>query len=462
MSHPLLSIPEVQSGFDLFTAWVDARVAHKELPGVSIGLVVDQELVWSRGFGWADIEKKTRADEKTIYRIASISKLFTATAVMQLRDAGKLDLDAPVKAYLPWFALKEVFPDAPAITVRNLITHTSGLPRESAFPYWSEGFAFPERQEMIAALPGQQPTLPPFTKWKYSNLAVALAGEVVSAVSGLEYPEYVQRFIFDPLGMTGAYARLEAPGPELLATGYGRKLPGKPRQVMPFIDCKAITPAANLATNVVDLAKFAMLQFRKGPAGQAQILDGWTLAEMRRPQWIFPDWKGGWGLGFMLWRLDGKTYIGHGGSLQGFRTQLVICPEDKIAVVALTNSMDGDPDVIAEKAFKWVAPAIRTALAQKVEKPAVALEKYTGKYRDAWGDTQVIVLNGKLYWIDPTTDDPLEEATQLIPAGENTFRIESASGFGSDGETVVFEFGPDGKVCRIQSGYNYIYPVEAW
>ena len=139
------SHPEVASGVELLCAWIDAQMAHREEPGLSIGIVHDQELVWARGFGYADVNEQVAATAATRYRIASITKLFTSTGVLMLRDAGKLQLDDPVEQHLPWFNIRQRFPDAPAITIRHLLTHTAGLPREAGFPYWTDA-DFPTRE----------------------------------------------------------------------------------------------------------------------------------------------------------------------------------------------------------------------------------------------------------------------------------------------------------------------------
>src|SRR5688500_2396727 len=129
--------PGVRSGLDLLTASLEAQLAHGGAPGVppglSIAIVHDQTVLWARGFGFADAERKRPATPDTLYRIGSITKLFTATAIMQLRDAGKLRVDDPVTTYLPWFSIGNTL--GKPITVRHLITHTSGLPREAGFPY---------------------------------------------------------------------------------------------------------------------------------------------------------------------------------------------------------------------------------------------------------------------------------------------------------------------------------------
>src|SRR4029079_8696403 len=135
-----------------------------------------------------------------------------------------------------------------------------------------------------------------------------------------------------------------------------------------FTDGRGITPAANMTTCVSDLERFPMLQFREVTAGVAQILRDSSLREMQRVHWLEPDWEAGWGLGFRIARTKGKTYVGHGGSLRGYRTIVPLCPADRIGVMLPHNTADGNPALVADKAFDWVAPAIRKV----VEPPAPA------------------------------------------------------------------------------------------
>ncbi|MFH0778113.1 MAG: serine hydrolase domain-containing protein, partial [Candidatus Eisenbacteria bacterium] len=245
----LLENPDVSSNIKLLESWIEAQMVHRKIPGMSVGIVYDQELIYARGFGFSDVERKVPADPRTVYRIASITKTFTATAIMQLRDEGKLSLDDPVKKFLPWFRIKSRFADAPEVTIRHLLTHTSGLPRESAFPYWTD-HKFPTREEMIEALQNQEAVFPPETRIKYSNLALAVAGEVVFAVSGTSYEEYVRKNILIPLGMKNTSVRLDEGQMGKLATPYSRLLPDGTHKVMHVTDSKGISPAANMSSNV--------------------------------------------------------------------------------------------------------------------------------------------------------------------------------------------------------------------
>lgn len=457
---PLTENQEFTSSTHLLESWIRAQMDYRGLPGMSLGIVYDQALVYARGFGYSDLEKQTPATPQTIYRIASITKTFTATALMQLRDAGKLRLDDPVVQYLPWFKIQNRHPGAPAITIRHLITHTSGLPREAAFPYWTD-HKFPSREEMIAALANQETIYAPETEYKYSNLALALAGEVVAAASGMAYDQYVEKNILAPLGMTRSSVFLSEDEKRDLATPYSRRLEDGSRNVMPFTDSKGITPAANMSSTVEDLARYLALQFRDGAQGGSQILKGSTLREMQRVHWLQPSWRSGRGLGFSVWQMDEHTVVGHGGWVAGNRTQIAFVPKNKVGVIVLTNADDGDPWFYADKLLTMFLPLIAKLTAP--ETPAAeadpAWQAYLGMYADPWWfDTEVLIFENKLMmngYSFPPEDDPAGEMVELVPEGEHTFRMSGQNG---NGELVVFEMDGQGKVIRVKTGENYIYP----
>jgi hypothetical protein len=232
---------------------------------------------------------------------------------------------------------------------------------------------------------------------------------------------------------------------------------------MPFTDSQGLTPAANISSTVEDLAKFAALQFREENVAGNQILKGSTLREMQRVHWLQPSWKSGWGLGFSVWHRDDKAFIGHGGWVAGYRTQLLICPEDKIAVIVMSNAEDGSPGFFANKIFDVVAPAIEKVVAPPAEIVQInpIWEKYVGKYSDPtdW-DYEVMILNNRLVLFGydyPPEENPNAGIIELTPVSEHTFQMTGENG---DGELLTFEIDSDGKVARIKKGENYIYPVS--
>jgi len=454
--------PGVASSLRLLEKWAASQIEYRNQPGISMGIVHDQVLLWSKGFGSSDLAAKTPATPKTIYRIASITKLFTSTAIMQLRDAGKLRLDDPIVKFIPAFRIRNNFPDAPPITVWHLLTHTSGLPGEAAFPYWTD-HVFPSMGEILKALPTQEIVFPTETKYRYSNLALALAGEVVASASGETYESYVQENILEPLGMIDTSVNLSPEHRKRLAAAYSRRLPDGTRRILPFTDSQGLTPAANMSSTVEDLAKFISLQFRDEKAGGKQVLRRSTLQEMQRVHWLFPSWKSGRGLGFSIRQFEGKTLVGHAGWVGGYQTQIGFIAEDRIGVIVLTNADDGSPGTYLEQAFKIVGPAILKAAAP-APKPSAsdpAWKVYLGLYTDpSFWDVEVMLLDGKLYLYNhdyPPEENARGALVELRPEGPNRFRM---TGEDSSRDFVVFEMGTDGKVQRVKVGENYIFPKK--
>jgi CubicO group peptidase (beta-lactamase class C family) len=459
----LAADPRVVDAVQLIEIWVDARLAYERLPGISMAVVHDQEIIWSRGFGFADVEAKRATSPDTIYSICSISKLFTSIAVMKLRDQGKLRLDDPVGKHLSWFNIQESFPEAPVITVRNILTHSSGLPRESDHPYWTgPEFPFPTREQIMERLSNQKTLYPADRYFQYSNLGLTLAGEIVAAASGQPYEEYIQKNILEPLGLrdTTPFLPEEQRGGRF-ATGYGVFPREGERGEIPFFQARGIAPAAGYASTANDLAKFASWQFRLLDKGGQEVLKANTLREMHRVHWVDLDWKTTWGLGFGVRRSDDDTFVGHGGSCPGFRTQLQLNPKDKVATIFMTNAMGVDTGIFTKEAYDIVAPAIAKALESpdEAKRAPTEFEKYTGLYRDFWGESAVLTWEGSLATVWTRTSNPSEGLTKLKHIEGYVFRRVREDDE-ELGEEIVFEVDQQGRVVRMQQHGNYMEKVR--
>lgn len=452
--------PRVAAALELLKVWLDAERAYNEIPGVSAGVVYDQQLLWSGGYGHADLDRKAPATPGTIYSICSISKLFTSLGVMQLRDAGRLRLDDPVSKHLPWFTIKRTAPDGPEITIEGLLTHASGLPRESNQPYWTgPDFAFPTHEQIVEGLSKQETLYPAETYFQYSNLGLTLAGEVVAAASGQPYPEYVRRHILDPLGLKSTTPEMpESERGKRLATGYGAITREGTRRPLPFFMVRGIAPAAGYASTIEDLGRFASWQFRLLAKGGTDVINVNTLREMQRVHWVDPDFETTWGLGFTVWRSDGKTFTGHGGSCPGYRTQLLLKPDEKVATIFMANALGVNSQQWAQRMYDIVAPAINAAVKtdDKPKAPDPELSKYLGTYDASFGGEIAIVRwEDGLGMLNLPTMEPVKNLTKLKKVGEHTFRrVRKDEALG---EAIVFEMGPDGRPLRLVWHNNY-YP----
>jgi CubicO group peptidase (beta-lactamase class C family) len=391
----------------------------------------------------------------TRFRMASHSKLFTATAIMQLREEGRLRLDDPVTDYLPWFAFRSAAPDDPPVTIEHLLTHSSGLPREAG-PHWTE-WDFPTADEIRALMPDREAPFSPEVRWKYSNLAYTIAGMVVEEVSGMSWADYLQANIFDPLGM--AASSVDRPDP-LMATGYGSRMPDGSREVIPFVDARGMAAATGLTSTVEDMARFVSAQFREGPRGGDRLLSTASLREMHRVRMLESTWTRGQGIGFSVQRVDGEIYIGHGGGYPGYTTQTIVHPDSRVGVVVLTNTNDSNPGQIARELMETVGRAVGAATAEEPEVVAwdPAWERFAGVYRSRWGMTRVLVMNERLVTMDPWAPS-LGDPVELEPLGDGTFRMVAPTGGGPVGEIVRF-VEEDGEVTRMVTGDSYSVRVR--
>ena len=268
---------------------------------------------------------------------------------------------------------------------------------------------------------------------------MSLLGEIVTEVSGQPWADYVQANILKPLEMLSSSTAPDEEILQRLATAYLIEGPDGTRGIMEYYTEGAIAPAASIVSTVEDLGRFASLQFRDGPAGGSQILKGSTLREMQRVHWVYDSFSGGRGLGFAVTRRDGKTFVGHGGSIGGNVSNLLMVPSEKIAVIVAINADDGSPYTVALQAYYVFAPPILAATRKPAPpKPEAdpAWQRYVGLYSDPWGwEYRVMILGGDLviYGYDyPPWEDASTGYSELTPVEGSTFRR-------SDNEVVTFE-----------------------
>lgn len=465
--------PRVREALDVVEVWLDAQRDYHRIPGLSASVVHDQETVWAAAFGYAHPEREVPATPETIYSICSISKLFTAIGVMQLRDRGLVTLSDPVSAHLEWFDLRQAHPDAPPVTIGGILTHAAGLPRESAHPYWSApDFAFPTREEIIEGIVGQETLYPAWRYFQYSNLGLTLAGEIVRERSGMSYEDYVQRNILDPLGLDDTRPRMpeELRGGQL-ATGYSALTRVGVREPVPFFQSRGIAPAAGFTSTVEDLADFARWMFRLEGRGE-EVLHAHTLKEMQRVHYVDPEFDTYRGLGFAIYRRDGKTYVGHGGSCPGYRSQLTLDMADQVAAVVMANASGVNAGGLTRGVLALLGPALKEATpekeagAGKQEAPGAQadqaaggdeppeLEKYLGRYSvHPWGgEVAVVRWKGGLALLDLPTSDPVKALTKLRHIEGDTFRrVRSDDELA---ERIIFETDGAGRVTAFRRFEN--------
>ncbi len=335
----MIDTPEFEDLSPRLERLIQDRFTKAKLPGLAIGVVHGDSLGWSRGFGFTDVDRREPPGEMTISRVASVTKTFTATAILQLRDAGMLALDDPLLVHVPEFtsvnALSGTLED---VTIRRLLTHHSGLTTEPPLPTW-ETPTFPSMDEVLDAMPQAEVVIPQDSAWKYSNFAFGLLGEVIERLTGRRYAEYVHNEILVPLGMEWSAFELDGRLREHFATGYSPSADGDaaPR-VAPYAPMNGLASAGQLHSNIVDLAKWVSFQFSADADVNAPApLDPRTLAEMHRPVYIAPDWSWGQALGWRVSRIGDRVYHNHGGGIHGFASHVMFNRPAKLGVIALAN-----------------------------------------------------------------------------------------------------------------------------
>jgi CubicO group peptidase (beta-lactamase class C family)/D-alanyl-D-alanine dipeptidase len=349
-------------------ALVEREVREKKLPAVSIALVDDQRIVWARGSGLAVPEAKDPATAETIYRVGSVSKLFTDVAVMQLVERGVLDLDAPITDYLPDFQPRSPF-DKP-ITLRQMMAHRSGLVREPPVGNYFDPTG-PPLTKTVESLNKTQLVYKPQMRTKYSNAAVATVGFVLEKTQKQPFARYLRQTLLDSLDMKHSGFEPDPAITKKLAKGVMRTYWGREFAAPTFE--LGIAPAGSMYSNVLDLGRFLSVLFADGKGAHGQILKPETLEQMWTVQFVEKGDKEsmeGFGLGFRISELEGHRCIGHGGAIYGFATQLQALPKEKLGVVVIASRdvANGVTNHIAQVALKLM-------LAAKEAKPLPALSE---------------------------------------------------------------------------------------
>lgn len=334
-------IPNYNDATELINVWLEAQKDYEDIPAIMGVAVKDQEIIWSGAFGKSNREENIQAGVNTISSIGSVSKVFTATAIMKLVSEGKLSLDDNIKDILPNYTLKQSYPDNGHVTIASLLTHSSGVPRDTEHSYWSgPDHSFPSREEFHDNLSTLKTNFPVGTDVQYSNLGYALLGLVIEEVSGLSYKDYIETQIFQPLGMTNSVVEMQKSlYGNKHAIGYTATNRDRKRKRANFFQTKAIQPAAGISSSVADLAKFAAWQFRLMESSGTELMTAATLKSMYEVQVTSKNGYAKRGLGYEVFTdKEGNTWAMHGGMCPGYVAFLKLDVSNKMAYAVLINA----------------------------------------------------------------------------------------------------------------------------
>jgi CubicO group peptidase (beta-lactamase class C family) len=443
---------EVEAALALLEAHLEVARQDLRIPGLSAAVVLDQDMLWSRGFGLADHAREIPATPQTLYRVGSITKPFTAMMLMQLRDAGQLQLDDPLARYVPEFHLASHLPDPRPATFRQVAAHVAGLPREAPLDYWRT-LEFPAVASVLASLPRAEMVFPSYTEIKYSNFGYTMLGLALERIAGQPYVRYVTERILQPLGMASSGFEVPERLRPHLAAGYAPAGDGDP-PVAPHPHLAGMVPVGGLYSTVEDIARFIALQFRDGPAGGTQILGGSSLREMHAPVFLDAAWQSGRGIGWALNRVAGYPAVGHGGGIHGYTTNITFIPALKLGVAVFTNT-GTEPAALSRTALELLAPVVSRL--QHGQRPGGAedtapedVRRYTGRYSMAGiVELDVQVSEGRLIGVVPGARSGAGTEVRLVHEGGHRFRTHGGP---VSGEVATFEPGEGGIIVGVQLG----------
>lgn len=429
----------IKTALHLIDSWLDYQVYLKEIPGLAVGIAINNELIFKKEYGYANLEKKNKLTDQDLFRIASHSKLFTATAIMMLYHEGKLSIDDKVSKYIPWVqSTKDK--QLENIRIQHLLTHSSGITRDGNTAHWFN-YKFPTLEDIKSQFQEKITFYEPSETFKYSNFGYMLLGQIIEIVSGQSYPNFIQKRILSPLGMQNTVVDVDETNLSRHATGYKRWLPKQERKPFNHVPTKIMNAATGLSSTVEDLIKF----YQAHMFGNDTLIPDYIKREMQRTQ--FKRNKGEYGLGFILEKIGGTTLIGHSGGFPGFFTQSGLIQDQKIVIVILSNAVDGPARVLLNGIVGILnkLKKNREKFSIKEQEKRPDFSRIIGFYANDWGTTLYSQIGSKLVKILPNLDNPLEFF--VIFKHDQSFKFIIPEDFPFSGQ--YFEFIDDSKGEKI-------------
>lgn len=447
-----ISRTTVQSACAYADRWLSFRQRYLRAPGVQVAVLYDDDIVLSKAYGYADVESQTGLTPKHLFRIASHSKTFTGTAVFQLVEAGKLRLDDPIGQHVPW--IKDASPAVAAVTVRELLSHSGGVIRDSKDgDFWQLWQPFPDDDALRARVDVDSAVFPANERFKYSNIGYSLLGQVIAAASGALYNAYVTEHIVDQLHLTDTAPELDLGRLTDYATGYSALSYRDDRLPIDHVDTRAMSPATGFSSTASDLVRYAAAHFY----GDTRLISDASKRLMQREEWRVDEKAGtAYGLGMASGKVGERRMVGHGGGYPGHSTRTMFDPQEKLAVSALTNAIDGPAEELASGVVKLID------LAAKVENDDPTLDRFCGRFANLWGVLDVVRFGDQLYGISPTEADPTDHPVELAVESDDTLRITESLGYSAPGELFEYDFEAQSVRMVRGGGGMTVYPIERY
>lgn len=435
--------------------WLRFQQERGIIPGFVVAVSHKGKVLFNEAYGYANLEKKEKLTPQHIFRVASHSKTFTATAIMQLQEQGKLKLDDHVVDYVPWLK-QHKDKRFLNVTIRQILSHGAGIIRDGMDSnYWSLRRPFPDDKQLKEDILAADLVLDNNVKMKYSNYGYSLLGRVIEAVAGQSYNDYVKENIIKPLGLENTGPEYDMKIKDRLVAGHTRPdYKNKKRLPIANIDTHSMSSATGFYSTTEDLCQY----FSAHIVGSKKLLNDESKKEMQRAHWQVenvPD-KEEYGPGFDIEHTKKRRMFGHGGGFPGQSTKTLCDPKDQLVVIVLTNSGDGLVTYMAKSIVKLI-----DFFQYKWQPPENGIEKFEGRFMDLWSITD-IVASGKKLIVGYSSWDGFNHPDELEHIKGNTFKIVKTSSFGSEGEPVEFKLSKSGQVETMLCAGSISLPEKVY
>jgi len=441
-------------------SWVEVQAAHRRVPGVQVAVRSGEELVLSAAVGVADVATGAALTPAHLFRIASHSKTFTATAVLQLVDEGRMRLDDPIGRYVP--ELDAAGSPAARVTLRELLGHQGGILRDARdADFWQLEQPFPDRAGVVEEVLRAGVVHRRNEHFKYSNLGYALVGLAIEAVTGSPYADHLRASVLEPLGMRRTGAEYDPARAGEYAAGHTALLLGEgTRAPLAQVDTGALAPATGFWSTAEDLTVYGAAHF----LGDERLLSDDAKRVMQRLESVITAYGteiGRYGVGMALTTVGERRLVGHSGGYPGHITLTLIDAVDRLVVSVLTNAIDGPAEELATGLVKLV-DVVLTPRTPVPPPPAAAppLASFTGRFAGLWGVVDIAELGDRLVLVRPTAPDPLPGVEELEVVDGATLRVAAQPGFGAPGELLPVERDAAGRVTAIRLAGVTNRPLE--
>jgi CubicO group peptidase (beta-lactamase class C family) len=439
----------VRSAAEYIASWLSYQGAERAVPGIQAAIRLRGELILDFAWGVADVETGEPLTTTSLFRIASHSKTFTATAIMQLVEAGTVRLDDPLSRWVPELADAEIA----AVTVRELLGHQAGIIRDGIdADYWQRGSEFPDRERLVRMGREEGRIASPNEYFKYSNIGYSLLGLVIEAASGRSYREYTDEHIVSVLDLERTGSDWDGERADEYASGHtGLIAADDVRRRIRHVDTRAMAAATGWYSTAAEVSAYLAAH----AAGDSRLLSEESKRMLQRRESAVPVGESlrHYGLGFELRELDGHDLVGHSGGYPGHITRTWLDPETDIVISVLTNAIDGPADLLATGALQVLRLAIANA-GEDAKVPGIQ-----GRYASLWSVLDIVDLGGATVGLYPGLPDPTALAEPVAEV-DGALRVKAKPGFGAVGETVRVAHDADGAVESIVWSGMTMWPLD--